>query len=151
LSSLVLLLKSAWDGLRELFFKEGLGQALSWLFRGSPLVLRVTTLFFLVLSLLLGTVVSLNIAKTNAIVVRALSSPIEATPHPNSAIEALLLSSILVEPDGADNAGSKNVGQQARPKVSDAFKADLAVLEEILAAGPTAGVVNTTSALLNPA
>jgi hypothetical protein len=149
MSAIVLVLKSVYDELRDLFVKDGLGQALSWLFRGSPLILRLTTLFFLVLSVVLATVVSMNIAKTDAIVIKTLSSPIEATPHPNSAIEALLLSSILVEPEHGGLI-SPNRNGVPLPRASDTFKQDVAQLEKVLGAGPTDSAVDIKAEAIQP-
>lgn len=114
--------------IKKLLFREGMREAIIWLFRGSPLTLRVATLGFLVLSLLLGIVVWSNVVKTDEIVRRALSSPIESTLHPSSALEALLLASILPEPDEAPLA----VPSGPQYVVTDSFKGELKSMEEIL-------------------
>lgn len=84
--------------LNSTFFRDGLPTAAKWLFQRSSLLLRVTTLTFLLLSVLFGSIVISDFSETNRIMLNALKAPSEANPHPHSAVMALLLEAAVVQP-----------------------------------------------------
>jgi hypothetical protein len=83
---------------------EGLRPTIWWLFRGSPLYLRLLTLILAILSISLGTVVWVNLSDTNNIVVSALVSPWENAQHAHTGIASFLLSSIVQDLPHEDTA-----------------------------------------------
>jgi hypothetical protein len=117
--------------LKKLFFEKGLRETLAWLIQGSPLILRLAVLFFLLLSVILSFVVVTDISETNSIMIRALSSPIESAPRPSSAIEALLLASVL--PQRASVPADPQKAQENMPTNSPEFSAELEVVKALLA------------------
>ncbi len=74
---------------------EGLRPTAWWLFRGSPWYLRLSAAILLAISILLGTIVWLNLSDTNRILVSALDAPWENTQLTHTGIESFLLSSVL--------------------------------------------------------
>ena len=82
---------------------EGLRPTLWWLFRGSPLYLRLLALILVVVSFCLGSIVWLNLSDTNNILVSALVSPWENAQHAHTGIASFLLSSIVEEQPGPDS------------------------------------------------
>jgi PAS domain-containing protein len=128
--SLIELVRQILLFLKDLFFKEGLRDSLRWLLSGSPLVLRLTTLGFLIVSVILSGIVFSDISETNRVMFQALSSPVESMPHPNSAIEALLLASVLPKRGQSDSAGRQTQG--TKPKATTEFSDDLRSLQTAL-------------------
>jgi hypothetical protein len=97
---------------------NGLSGAVRWMLQGSPVVLRVFTVLFLFISILLGSVVWQDIAGTNEVMMRALSSSLEGVPHPSSAMEVLFLASILQPQPATSESGGSMDGP---PPTSNAF------------------------------
>jgi len=118
--------------------KERASQVLSWLFHGSPILLRTALLTFLILSLLLATVVGLNISRTNEGIERALSSPIELTRQPSSAIEALLMATILQSPGAFSSSIANGASPQEQARPTEAFKNDIDQIAATFAPEPGA-------------
>jgi PAS domain-containing protein len=112
--------------LKSLIPEGGPSAIREWLFKGSPFVLRLFAIFFLLLGVLFGFVVWQDISATNEVVMRALRSPLEATPHPDTAIEAVLLASVLKTSTtvGGENSDLSAISQET-PTISDEFKKDL--------------------------
>ena len=118
--------------LKNLFFKEGLRESLTWLLRGSPLILRLAVLLFFFLSVILSVVVMSDISDTNNVMIRALSSPIESAPRPSSAIEALMLASVL--PEQSSGGASQQQSPPVIPENTPEFSEELKTLKNTLAA-----------------
>lgn len=116
---------------RDLLFEGGIGTSLRWLLKGSPLFLRVTALTFFALSLVLGSIVLLDVTQTNRIMMDALSAPVEANPHPSNAIVALLLASVLT-PSGQDDNAADTKHPRTSPQPSIPFRAELTKIENTL-------------------
>jgi hypothetical protein len=131
---LIELVKAILAFLKKLFFEKGLRETLAWLIQGSPLVLRLAVLFFLFLSVIFSVVVVTDISETNNVMIRALSSPIESAPRPSSAIEALLLASVL--PARTKNDSDQHTGHETLPQNTPEFSAELKLLKDELAISP---------------
>jgi len=99
-------------GLKDFFgekvVSDGLRSTLWWLFRGSPLYLRLITFALVIVSLSLGAAVFLNLSDTNSILVSALVSPWENAQHAHTGIASFLLSSIVEELPDAQTANSSD-------------------------------------------
>ena len=77
----------------------GLRASLWWLFRGSPLYLRLVTLVLVIVSLSLVNVIWLNVSDTNSILVSALFSPWENAQNAHTGIVSFLFSTLVEDPD----------------------------------------------------
>ena len=75
--------------------KEGFRPFLYWIFRGSPLTLRLLTGLFLVPTIVLGIAVALNLSDSSAVLVSALASRWERSEMTHMAMESFLVSTIL--------------------------------------------------------
>jgi len=82
---------------------EGLRPTLWWIFRGSPLYLRLLALMLVVVSLCLGSLVWLDLSDTNNILVSALVSPWENAQQGHTGIASFLLSSVVEKQNEPDS------------------------------------------------
>jgi len=116
--------------------------------KGSPLRFRILGASFFFASVAFGTIVWHDVSAANNVMMKALRSPLEATPHPDTAIEALLLASVLQDTATPPKTSDGSVQpDQSTPNVSKEFSAELDNLQSELTSA-VAKVPSTNSSIL---
>lgn len=109
--------KTVWDFLKDIPpFKDGIATAASWLFKGSPVFLRLVVVCFALLSALFLSIVWIDVEDTGDMVFRSFSAPPDGSRSQNSPIESLLLSNVS---EGQYEATGKDI--ENLPKIKDDF------------------------------